>query len=34
MLRINGLTVSHGAIRALDGVTFSVEKGGLTAVIG
>ncbi|KGA14788.1 hypothetical protein GM50_18915 [freshwater metagenome] len=34
MLRINGLTVSHGAIRALDGITFSVNRGELTAVIG
>ena len=34
MLRINGLTVSHGAIRAIDGISFSVEKGQLTAVIG
>jgi branched-chain amino acid transport system ATP-binding protein len=34
MLRINGLTVSHGAIRALDGITFSVNRGELTTVIG
>jgi branched-chain amino acid transport system ATP-binding protein len=34
MLKINGLSVSHGAIRALDNVSFSVEQGGLTAVIG
>jgi branched-chain amino acid transport system ATP-binding protein len=34
MLRINGLTVSHGAIRAIDGISFSVEKGQLAAVIG
>jgi len=34
MLRINGLTVSHGAIRAIDDVSFSVEKGQMSAVIG
>ncbi len=34
MLRINGLTVSHGAIRAIDDVSFSVEQGQMSAVIG
>jgi branched-chain amino acid transport system ATP-binding protein len=34
MLRIENLTVDHGAIRALHGVSFSVEKGQLAAVIG
>jgi branched-chain amino acid transport system ATP-binding protein len=34
MLKIENLTVDHGAIRALHGVSFSVEKGQLAAVIG
>lgn len=34
MLKIEGLTVSHGAIRAIDGISFSVGKGQLAAVIG
>ncbi len=34
MLRIKNLTVDHGAIRALHGVSFSIEKGQLAAVIG
>ncbi len=34
MLKIHDLTVAHGAIRALDGISFSVEKGQLAAVIG
>jgi branched-chain amino acid transport system ATP-binding protein len=34
MLKINDLTVAHGAIRAIDGISFSVEKGQLAAVIG
>ena len=34
MLRINNLTVDHGAIRAIHGISFSVEKGQLAAVIG
>lgn len=33
-LVIENLTVDHGAIRALDGVSFSVAKGELCAVIG
>jgi len=33
-LTIKNLTVDHGAIRALDDVTFSVAKGELCAVIG
>lgn len=33
-LVVNNLTVSHGAIRALRDVTFEVEEGALTAVIG
>lgn len=33
-LLVNGLTVDHGAIRAIDGVTFAVDKGKLSAVIG
>ena len=34
MLKINNLTVAHGAIRAIDDISFSVEKGQLAAVIG
>jgi branched-chain amino acid transport system ATP-binding protein len=34
MLKIENLTVDHGAIRALHGVSFNVEKGQLAAVIG
>lgn len=33
-LVVKGLTVDHGAIRAIDDVSFSVEKGTLSAVIG
>jgi len=33
-LIIQGLTVDHGAIRAVNDVSFTVEKGKLTAVIG
>jgi branched-chain amino acid transport system ATP-binding protein len=33
-LIVNGLTVDHGAIRAINGVSFTVEKGKLAAVIG
>lgn len=33
-LHVKDLTVDHGAIRAIDGVSFSVETGKLTAVIG
>ena len=34
MLKIEKLSVDHGAIRALHEITFSVEKGQLAAVIG
>jgi branched-chain amino acid transport system ATP-binding protein len=34
MLKINNLTVAHGAIRAIHDISFSVEKGQLAAVIG
>jgi len=34
MLKIENLTVDHGAIRALHGVSFNVELGQLAAVIG
>ena len=33
-LVVNNLTVSHGAIRALTNVSFEVQEGELTAVIG
>jgi len=33
-LIVKGLTVDHGAIRAINDVSFSVEKGKLAAVIG
>ena len=33
-LIIQGLTVDHGAIRAINDVSFTVEKGRLSAVIG
>lgn len=33
-LHIDALTVDHGAIRAIDGISFSVETGKLSAVIG
>jgi branched-chain amino acid transport system ATP-binding protein len=33
-LIVNSLTVDHGAIRAINGVSFTVEKGKLAAVIG
>jgi branched-chain amino acid transport system ATP-binding protein len=33
-LVVNNLTVSHGAIRALTNVSFEVQQGELTAVIG
>ena len=33
-LLINGLQVHHGAIRAVDGLSFSVEPGQIAAVIG
>lgn len=34
MLMIEDLTVSHGAIKAIDAISFSVAKGTLAAVIG
>ena len=34
MLKIEKLSVSHGAIRALHEISFNVEKGQLAAVIG
>lgn len=34
MLMIDHLTVAHGAIRAIDDISFSVAKGQLAAVIG
>jgi branched-chain amino acid transport system ATP-binding protein len=34
MLRVKNLTVDYGAIRALHGVSISIEKGQLAAVIG
>jgi len=33
-LIVNGLTVDHGAIRAINDVSFTVDKGKLAAVIG
>ena len=33
-LVVKGLTVDHGAIRAINDVSFTVEKGRLSAVIG
>lgn len=34
MLRVEGLRTEYGPIRALDGVTLSVEAGSVTAVLG
>lgn len=34
MIRIEHLSVSYGAVRALQDVTFAVEQGTITAVIG
>ena len=34
MLKVDNLTVDHGAIRAIHGISFSVEKGQLAAIIG
>lgn len=34
MLMIGDLTVSHGAIKAIDAISFTVAKGTLAAVIG
>lgn len=33
-LELNGVTKDFGGLRAVDGVSFSVEEGSLTAVIG
>ena len=33
-LRVRGLAVDHGAIRALSNATFDIPKGAITAVIG
>lgn len=33
-LRVRGLIVDHGAIRAISNATFNVPKGSITAVIG
>jgi branched-chain amino acid transport system ATP-binding protein len=33
-LKVERLVVEHGAIRALDGISFEVDAGSLTAVIG
>ncbi len=33
-LRVRGLTIDHGAIRALSNATFNIPKGSITAVIG
>ena len=34
MLEIDELSVAYGAVRALDGVGITVERGGITAVLG
>jgi branched-chain amino acid transport system ATP-binding protein len=34
VLAVEGLTTDYGAVRALDGVTISVEKATVTAVLG
>lgn len=34
MLRVNDLVVNYGAIRALQGISFQVEKGEIVALIG
>jgi ABC-2 type transport system ATP-binding protein len=34
MLTVNGLVKSFGAVRALDGVSFSVGRGRITALLG
>ncbi len=34
MLRIEGLTTSYGPVRALDDVSFTAERGRVTAVLG
>jgi branched-chain amino acid transport system ATP-binding protein len=34
ILEIEGLTTDYGPVRAIDGVTLSVERGSVTAVLG
>ena len=34
MIRVNGLSVSYGAVQALRDVTFTAETGSITAVLG
>jgi branched-chain amino acid transport system ATP-binding protein len=33
-LRVRGLTIDHGAIRAISSATFNVPRGSITAIIG
>lgn len=33
-LRVRGLTIDHGAIRAISNATFNVPRGSITAIIG
>ena len=33
-LRVRGLTIDHGAIRAISNASFNIPKGSITAVIG
>ena len=34
LMRVSGLTVSYGAIKALDGVTMEVHKGEVLSIVG
>ncbi len=34
ILNVSGLTKSYGAVRALDGVSFAVERGSIVALLG
>ncbi len=34
LLKVEGLTVAYGAIRAVNGVSFSVQKGRIVSIIG
>ena len=34
MLTIEGLTTDYGPVRAVDGVSFEVPEGSVTAVLG
>jgi branched-chain amino acid transport system ATP-binding protein len=34
MLEVDGLTTDYGPVRAVDGVSFEVEEGSVTAVLG